>query len=74
MPFLDPPASYLSKFCAIKKEMLTAKEMKRSQTLEDKKCVVITGCCYLIFERMEFAFAPGGFGKAGDFYNNLIVG
>ncbi|MEJ2364347.1 MAG: hypothetical protein P8017_06645, partial [Deltaproteobacteria bacterium] len=23
---------------------------------------------------LEFAFAPGGFGKAGDFYNNLIVG
>ena len=54
--------------------MLTANEIERRQTLEDKKYVVITGCCYLIFERMEFAFAPGGFGKAGDFYNNLIAG
>jgi len=54
--------------------MLTAKERKRSQALEDKKCVVITGCCYLTFEKMEFAFAPGGLGKTRDFYNNLIVG
>ena len=74
MPFLNPPASYLSKFCAIKKEMLTAKETEGSQVLDDKKYVVITRCCYVTFEKRAFAFAPGGFGKASDFYNNLIVG
>jgi hypothetical protein len=44
--------------------MLTANETERSQTLEDKKYVVITRCCYVAFEEMNFPFALGGFEKA----------
>ena len=64
----------MSKFCAIKREMLTAKERERNQALEDKKYFVITKGCYVRLEKVKFVFAPGGFGKTRDFYNNLIVG